>query len=235
MDSRAAWEAEAEHWVRWARTPGHDAYWYYRDAFFAAVVPPPGPRTLEVGCGEGRVARDLTARGHRVLAVDASPTLLAHAAAADEAGRYLLADAAALPLGDATVDVAVAYNALMDFDDMPGAVAEVGRVLLPGGAFCICLTHPLLDAGTFDSDDDEAPLRLDGGYLGTRWFETTVRRDGLAMSFRGWTHPLETYVGALGAAGFVIEALFEPRPAGADAGSRWTRYPMFLHVRARRS
>ena len=64
MDNRAAWGSEAEAWVRWARwarTPGHDAYWQYREAFFRDVVPAPGRRTLEMGCGEGRVARDLVA------------------------------------------------------------------------------------------------------------------------------------------------------------------------------
>src|SRR5262249_12668082 len=75
------WEAEAARWAAWAREPGHDAYWYYRDAFFA-LLPPPGRRTLEVGCGEGRVARDLAACGHRVVAVDVSRTLIALAGGA---------------------------------------------------------------------------------------------------------------------------------------------------------
>jgi 2-polyprenyl-3-methyl-5-hydroxy-6-metoxy-1,4-benzoquinol methylase len=63
-------EDRAQAWLAWARTPGHDAYWVYRDAFFA-LVPEPGVATLEVGCGEGRVTRDLNARGHRVTALDA--------------------------------------------------------------------------------------------------------------------------------------------------------------------
>ena len=54
-------EERAAGWLAWARTPGHDAYWTYRDAFFD-LVPAPGAATLEVGCGEGRVARDLVAR-----------------------------------------------------------------------------------------------------------------------------------------------------------------------------
>lgn len=233
MHNREAWERQAEHWVRWARTPGHDAYWSYRDRFFDGLVPDPGRRTLEVGCGEGRVARDLAARGHRVLAVDGAPTLLAHARRSDPAGCYLLADAAALPLADGTVDVAVAYNALMDFDDMPGAVAEVARVLVPGGTFCICITHPLVDAGTFESDADDAALRVEDRYLGTRLFEAEEARHGLTMRFRGWNHALEDYFGALASAGFVVDALREPTPAGAVPDHRWSRYPMFLHLRAR--
>jgi SAM-dependent methyltransferase len=125
------WEQEAENWIGWARKPGHDAYWLYRDAFFE-LLPPPGRATLDVGCGEGRVTRDLTARGHRVVAVDASPTLVRAASQADAEGEYLVADAAALPFDDASFDLVVAYNSLMDVQDMPGAVREAARVLQTG-------------------------------------------------------------------------------------------------------
>lgn len=109
-----SWESEARNWIAWARRPGHDAYWYYRDAFFDEIVPPAGRATLDLGCGEGRVARDLSERGHRVTAVDSAPTLLAAAAKADPAGTYVLTDAAALPFKDAEFDLVVAYNSLMD-------------------------------------------------------------------------------------------------------------------------
>jgi ubiquinone/menaquinone biosynthesis C-methylase UbiE len=120
----SSWEWQADRWLAWARTPGHDSYWLFRDSFFDAIVPAPGRLTLEVGCGEGRVARDLARLGHTVIALDASPTLVATAAAADPAGRYLVADAAALPLGDESLDLVVTYNSLMDVADMPAAVQE---------------------------------------------------------------------------------------------------------------
>ena len=47
MGGEGEWEPDADNWVRWARTPGHDAYWYYRDSFFDGVIPPAGRRTLE--------------------------------------------------------------------------------------------------------------------------------------------------------------------------------------------
>jgi ubiquinone/menaquinone biosynthesis C-methylase UbiE len=83
----------------------------------------PARRTLEIGCGEGRVARDLARRGHTVVALDTSPTLLRSAKAADPAGCYLLADAASLPFHDASFDLVVAYNSLMDVSDMPAVIA----------------------------------------------------------------------------------------------------------------
>jgi 2-polyprenyl-3-methyl-5-hydroxy-6-metoxy-1,4-benzoquinol methylase len=63
--SREHWQHESANWAAWARRPDFDEYWKYSQAFFD-LVPPPGIRTLEIGCGEGRVSRDLAARGHRV-------------------------------------------------------------------------------------------------------------------------------------------------------------------------
>ncbi len=142
------WEAEARNWLAWAGTPGHDAYSSYRDAFFGEILPAPGHRTLEIGCGEGRVCRDLAARGHRIVGIDASPTLLHAAAEADPAGEYVLARAEELPFGEAEFDLVIAYKSLIDVEDMPCAVAEAARVLESGGRFCACVTHPFADAGS---------------------------------------------------------------------------------------
>lgn len=232
-----SWESEAANWIAWARRPGHDAYWYYRDEFFSAVVPRVGRRTLEVGCGEGRVTRDLSARGHRVIGVDSSPTLLAAAGAADPKGTYLLADAAALPLAPASVDLVVAYNSLMDVADLAGTVAEMARVLTPRGRVCASITHPCTDTGRFERTGEAATLTLQSPYFGTRPFEASVERDGLAMTFRGWERPLQDYVGAMAGAGLLVDQLREPAPAGATPEhlerGRW--FPMFLHLRAVKS
>ncbi len=102
---RDAWDSHAEQWIAWARTPGHDSYWrFHRDAFLP-LVPAPGRLTVDVGCGEGRVGRDLGRLGHRVVGIDASPTMTAAAAAhPGTAGPTVLADAAALPIASASAD-----------------------------------------------------------------------------------------------------------------------------------
>jgi SAM-dependent methyltransferase len=237
---RAHWEQEAANWVKWARTPGFDAYWHYSPAFFQEIVPPPGRATLEVGCGEGRVVRDLSARGHRVTGVDGSTNLLAAAREADPAGTYLHATAAALPFDDAAFDLVVSYNTLMDVDDLPGAVAEAARVLEPGGQFCVCVTHPVFNAGAFEGDSAEAPFVIRGSYLGDRRrFETTIQEEGLLMRFAGWADSLEAYTRPLERAGLLIDRLREPRvPASfgdrtpSGGALRWDRIPMFLWFRA---
>jgi SAM-dependent methyltransferase len=235
------WESRAAQWLAWARTPRFDAYWSYRDSFFALVTPPDG-RALEVGCGEGRVARDLATRGHRVTGLDASPTLLRAAAEHDPGGDYVLGAAEALPFDDGTFGLVVAYNVLMDVADMPAAVAEAARVLAPGGRFCACVTHPFADAGAWADDTGDAPFVVEGDYLGARPFAITIERGGMTMTFDGTTYPLEDYARALEAAGLVVEALREPAPAPdvalpADVAdwARWRRLPLFLMWRARKA
>jgi SAM-dependent methyltransferase len=231
------WEDEAEAWVRWARATGHDSYWYYSSGFFDQMVPAPGRRTLELGCGEGRVVRDLEVRGHAVVGVDSSPTMLRHARASDPDGEYVQADAASLPFEDAAFDLVVAYNSLMDVDDMPGAVREAARVLEPGGRLVVCITHPINDAGGFADRAADAEFVIRDSYFGRRRFDETFERDGLSLTFHGWCYPLEAYTRALENAGLVIERLRETRASDEllerDPGeARWQRVPMFLWMRA---
>ena len=96
-DLGEAWEEHAPEFIAWARKPGHDSYWQYHRDQFLEFVPPPGRRTLDLGCGEGRLSRDLKALGHEVVAVDLSPTMVAAAKGADADLEAHLADAADLP------------------------------------------------------------------------------------------------------------------------------------------
>jgi SAM-dependent methyltransferase len=144
---------------------------------------------------------------------------------ADPDGDYVVADAAALPFDERTFDLAVAFNSLMDIDDMPGAVAETSRVLEPGGSFCVCITHPTRDAGSFDAPGPHAPFVIDQPYLEKRRFEMKVARDGLEVHFKSWAYPLEHYMRAFEEAGFLVEGLREP----ADPGRP---FPNFLLLRA---
>lgn len=234
---RDAWEAHAAEWIRWARAPGHDSYWrFHRDAFFR-LVPPPGSHTLDLGCGEGRVARDLRDRGHRVTAVDPSPTLIHAAREADPEGTYLEASADALPFDDAMFDTIVAFMTLHDMDDLDGALRECARVLRPRGVLVAAIVHPINSAGRFESEAADSPFVIEGSYLDERSYADAMERDGLRMTFHSRHRSLEAYSHALERVGLVIDALREP-PAGERGSARnerWRRLPLFLHFRARSS
>lgn len=229
VDLRDTWDRNAAGWIRWAREPGHDSYWrFHRDAFLS-LVPRPGRLTLDVGCGEGRVSRDLRRLGHRAVGVDGSETMVAAAREADPDGEYLVADAAALPFPDGHADLAVAFMSLMDVDDMPRALAEVARVLEPGGRVVVAVVHPINSAHELDREHPESNLVLVRDYFDRRRYRDEIERNGLRMTFesRHWT--LQDYFEALLSAGFTVEAL---REVGDPQHPRWSRYPLFLHVLA---
>ena len=228
MDLRQAWERNAADWIRWAREPGHDSYWRFHRQDFLELVPEPGRLTLDVGCGEGRVARDLRDAGHTVVGVDPSETMIAAAREADPDGTYVLADAVALPFPDAHADVAVAFMSLMDMDDMAGALCEVARVLEPGGRLAVAVVHPINGAHAIDRDNPEGRLVLVEDYFDRRRYADTIERDGMRMTFesRHWT--FEDYSEAVLGAGFRIDRVREI--GDPDDRSRWSRYPLFLHL-----
>lgn len=229
------WSRIASEWIAWTRTPHHDAFWAYRDAFVAFVGHGVGD-ALDIGCGEGRISRELKRCGYRVTAVDAVQELLDATAAADSADSYVHAAAAELPFADGSFDLVVAYNMLMDVDDVPAAVHEMRRVLRPDGQLILSIVHPFADHGKFLGGEADAPFVVQGTYFGRQPFEDAVERDGLQMHFAGWMQPLESYAAALEGAGLAITSLREP---AADPGSgpvnmeRWRRWPLFLWLKAR--
>jgi SAM-dependent methyltransferase len=232
---RAHWTRFAAEWTAWARTPRHDAFWSYRDAFVEFVGRGSGS-ALDIGCGEGRISRELKALGYRVTASDAVAELVASAKDWDSAHDYAVASAAALPFADESFDLALAYNVLMDVEDVPAALREARRVLKKGGTLIISIVHPFFDHGRFDGDGQNAPFVMEGSYFGRQRFEGAEERDGLTMYFAGWSQPLENYAGALEAAGFAITSLREPLPKLSDNDerlSRFTKIPLFLWLKAR--
>lgn len=228
----AHWTAHADAWIAWARTPGHDAFWAYRDAFSAFLGPGPG-QALDVGCGEGRQSRLLREQGYHVTACEPSPPLLAAAREAGSADVYLPCAAAALPAGDDAFDLVLAYNMLMDVAEPAPAMAEMARVLKPGGRLVISIVHPLADHLTRAPDASDSAL----GYFDRLPFDAVETRDGLRMHFRGWSMPLSGYTALVAACGLTIARIDEPRPApgsGWPGLSRWSRAPLFLWIEARK-
>ncbi|WP_026417794.1 MULTISPECIES: class I SAM-dependent methyltransferase [Actinoalloteichus] len=226
-----AWEEQARNWIAWARRPGFDSWWHLRERFMA-LVPAPGVATLDLGCGEGRISRDLRARGHRVHGVDTSPTLVGAAREADPGGAYVVAEGAALPFADRTFDVVVAHNVLMDVEDLAGTVVEVARVLRPAGRLCVSITHPVVNVTRPASGDPRAPRVMARSYFTRERFEVEQVLDGSRMVWNGWYRPLEDYTRALEDAGLLLEALREPDPDWVT-NDRDRQVPWHLWLRAR--
>ena len=130
----------------------------------------------------------------------------------------------------------MAYNVLMDVEDVPAALREIRRVMRPTGRLIISVCHPFADRGRFAGTETNAAFILEDTYFGRHHFECVEERDGLLMHFAGWSQPLEAYVAALEEAGLAITSLREPRPDcdhGRNHLARWTRIPLFLWLQAR--
>lgn len=214
--------------MRWARSPELDhAFWHLNLPAVIALLPAPGGLTLDVGCGEGRVARALKELGHRVVGIDSSPSLVTAAREADPEFDVQVADAAAMPFPDEHFDLAVASLSLMNMDDMPTVVGEIARVLRPAGRFCFSILHPVNSWG------DAGKI----SYFQTVRYTEELKRDGARMIVHDTHRPLGDYFDALAQAGLLIERVAEPVPddayiAAAPEVERWRRHPGFLHVRA---
>lgn len=228
-----AWDRNASDWISWARAPGFDQYWrFHRDAFFP-LLPAPGRLTVDIGCGEGRLGRDLVRLGHRIVEIDASQTMArATATHPDAGGLVVVGDAAHLPFPDGIADCVVAFMSLQDVDSLESAIAECARVLVPRRQLVIAVTHPANIAGTFAPGPEEATRAfvIHGSWFERRTITRTADRQGHTMTFNSEHRPLHDYTEALAKAGFVIERIrevTEPNPS-----DKWHRIPLFLHIRA---
>ena len=231
MSLRSAWADHARSWIAWARAPGHDSYWQFHGRRFVELLPAPGRLTVDVGTGEGRLARDLRALGHRVVALDASATLARAAATGDPPVAVVQGDAAALPLATGCADLVVCFMVLQDVDELEAAVAEAARLLDGRGVLCLAIVHPVNSAGGFVGEGPEARFVIGGSYMGRARYHDDVERDGLSMTFHSEHRPLQAYAEALEGAGLVVERIREVTVD--DPEDRWRRIPLFLHLRAR--
>jgi SAM-dependent methyltransferase len=225
-----AWEAQAEEWRRWTRTPGLDRHFHrYNWPSFLELLPPPGRATLDLGCGEGRGGVALAPLGHRLTGVDLAPSM---ASLARETGAYddvVHADAAALPFPDAAFDLVFAFMSLQDMDDAAGAVRESARVLEPGGRLVLAVVHP------FESADPRGDGTQRRPYFDVQRTVDVVERDGVRVAFHQIHRPLHAWFGMLRDAGLLVEDLREPRPAATEGDDAWAEEkrsrPLFVHMR----
>jgi len=100
----------------------------------------PGEHVLDVACGTGIVARlaaEQVGEAGTVVGVDINPGMLTTARRISPAINWREGNAAALPLADATFDVAVCQQGLQFFPDRPAALREMRRALKPGGRLVI--------------------------------------------------------------------------------------------------
>ena len=151
----------------------------------------PAGRALDAACGTGRHALELARRGHQVDGFDVTPEMLAIARTSIPEGRFVEGDLLAAPFADASFDVVVCGLALAHVARLAAAVAELSRVLMPGGRAILSVLHPFLAA------------------LG--WHAPFQDAQGRRGFVREHEHTHADYLAALRAAGLRLDELAEPR------------------------
>ncbi|MFC1413833.1 class I SAM-dependent methyltransferase [Streptacidiphilus sp. N1-12] len=202
-----AYDSIAEGYTAENETNLLNAY-YERPAILALAGGVAGRRILDAGCGSGPLFAALRDRGATVSGFDASAGMLALARRRLGDGADLRqADLGApLPYPDDTFDDVVASLVLHYLEDWGPALAELRRVLKPGGRLIASVDHPFAVAAMHR----EAGRKI--GYFGTtRWTEEwTLGGQSALVSF--WHRPLHAMVEAFTGADFRITAISEPEP-----------------------
>ncbi len=177
-----------------------------------------GARVLEVGCGAASCARWLTARGAMAVGIDVSAGMLGQAVAGAERSGVQVplvqADATHLPFRAASFDTACsAFGAVPFVADSAALIAEVARVLRPGGRWVFAVTHPM----RWVFMDDPGP---DGLTVVQSYFDRTpyVEVDSRGRATYVEHHrTLGDRVAEIAGAGLVLEGVVEPEwPEGHD-------------------
>ena len=196
-------------------------------------------RVLDVGCGEGQIARMAIAECGSELAIGVDPTRsqVVEAQLREGGALYTRSFAAPLPFADGSFDAVVACLVFEHIDDAQAAIDEVARVLAPGGRFCFFLNHPLLQTPgsgwIIDVDLDEQYWRI-GPYLVE---DHSVEEIAPGVHLPFVHRPMSVYVNALLDAGLQLGRMLEPAPpdsflAVAEEYRDAATIPRLLYLRA---
>ncbi len=177
-----------------------------------------GRRVLEVGSGAGQCARWLVTQGAEAYGLDLSIRQLQHSRRIDDATGIdvpaVCATATVLPFADGVFDLACsAFGALPFVADIDQVMAEVARVLRPGGRWVFAVVHPL--RWMLPDDPGESGLTVVRSYFDrTPYVETD---DSGRPAYVEHHHTIGDWVRATAGAGFVVEDVVEPEwPPGHE-------------------
>lgn len=251
------WNANADTWTKLSRA-GYDVY---RDclntpAFLDMLPDVEGLSGLDVGCGEGHNTRLLAKCGAHVTAIDIAEVFITHARRAEKQDLlgidYSVGSAVDLPFADAAFDFATGFMSFMDIPEIGRVLAEVYRVLKPGGFLQFSITHPCFDTPHRRNLRDESGLTYAievGGYFRNLEGEISEWLFGAApleikqglpkFKTPRFTRTISQWLNLLIEAGFLLERIEEPRPSDETVcacpdmqDAQVVAY--FLHIRVRK-
>ena len=176
--------------------------WYARPEMLRLAGDVRGRRVLDAGCGHGPLMVGLRDHGAVVAGFDLSPAMID--IAADRLGsdsEVQVADLSApRPYDDDEFDIVTCSLALHYVQDWAPALAELRRVLKPGGRLVVSIIHPFVYAFCYQDEDYFALTRYSEAY----------EHDGATFTLTYWHRPLQDVINAFLDAGLVITSATEP-------------------------
>lgn len=184
-------------------------------------------KAIDVGCGEGRFVRTLKAQGFDACGIDPTAALIDAARARDPGGDYCVAGGEALPFDDGGFDLVTSYLALCDIENIDAALAEMVRVLKPGGHLLFANLSSINTAGVWKKSLlGEAQHYAIDHYMDER----PVRQRWNGIDILNWHRPFSFYMRRLIDLGLILRHFDEPKTQGAYAGTKakFDRMPNFV-------
>lgn len=182
--------------------------YYERPAMIDLAGDVQGRRVLDAGCGSGPLSAALLAKGALVTGFDASPAMveLARQRLGADADLHVAELGRPLPFADGAFDDAVVSLVLHYLQDWTAPLAELRRVLKPGGRLLLSVNHPTVYKVSYPDADYFARTQFSEGH---------TLNDGQEMVLTYWHRPLHAMTDAFTEAGFRLSVLSEP-PAAPD-------------------
>ncbi len=211
----ALWDAHADWWQA-SFTNGADIEYEEEVLPFLANECKGARQILDLGCGEGQVARRLAQlRGARVVGIDPSAGQLGHAIPHARKVRYVQGTGECLPFVDGSFDAVVCCLVIEHTADPDVVLEEVARVLAPGGRFLLLINHPMYQGPNSGMIDDQI--------LGERYWRvgpylaesTTIEHVDAEVEIPFSHRPLSRYINPLVAFDLLLTKLWEPAPLPA--------------------
>jgi SAM-dependent methyltransferase len=234
----AEWEVNAGWWQEYF-TDGADPEYEEQILPLVDVHLAGKRRVLDVGCGEGQLARRIAALRAEVVGIDPTVAQIVEARARSGGPQYARASAVALPVKSESVDAVVACLVLEHVEPFEPAIDEIARVLIPGGHFVLFLNHPLLQAPGSGFVDDhilgEQYWRV-GPYLPD---DQTLEEVAPGVRLPFIHRPLSRYINVMAERGLLAEHMDEPSPtpgfvARAPEYGAVATIPRLLVIRTRK-
>lgn len=225
------WEESASAWITDMGEHGDFSRRHVLDPEMIARIEARGfSSALDVGCGEGRFCRMMRDKGIEMTGLDPTVALLTHANAKDPMGHYVVGRAEAMPFAAETFDLVICYLTLIDIAKLEPAIAEIHRVLKPGGTLLIAnltsFSSAGMDRGWIKDETGAALYYPVDRYLDERSFWLTYR----GICIENWHRPLSTYMSLLLRHAFQLVYFSEPSPQRVDRDKleHYRRAPWFL-------